>query len=153
MAQRGNAGLTFYPLVTIPKPLDIVWCRFPEAENPNKPGPKSRPGLVRSLALNKDQTKAIVEVTYGTTKLKSINRALDLHIQNLSCIEACGLERATRFDLDRIIWMPWTKEYFEPAPGYTRAIIGHLDPNSLMQLEALKVARRAIRARVHRTKK
>jgi hypothetical protein len=151
MAPRGNAGLTFYPLVTIPKPLDIVWCRFPQAEKPKVPGPKSRPGLVRSLALNKNQTKAVIEVTYGTSKLKGLDRRLDLHIQNLSCIEACGLERATRFDLDRTIWMPWAEEYFAPPPGYSRTIIGSLDPNSMMQLEALKVARRAMRSRPRRS--
>lgn len=152
MGQPGKAGLKFYPLVTIPKPLDIVWCRFPQVEKPNVPGPKSRPGLVRSLALNKSQTRAIVEVTYGTSKLKGLDRQLDLHIQNLSCIEACGLERATRFDLDRVIWVPWAEEYFAPPPGYSRTIIGSLDPNSMMQLEALKVARRAIQARLKRPK-
>jgi hypothetical protein len=103
--------------------------------------------LVRSLALNKAQTKAIVEVTYGTSKLKTLVRPLDLHIQNLSSIEECGLERATRFDLDRVLWLPWAEEYFTPAPGYSNVILGHLDPKSSMQLEALKVARRTFEAR------
>ncbi len=142
MAPLGSGSLTFHPLVTAPKPLDIVWCRFPVTGAPSKPGPKSRPGLVRALKLNKDQTKALIEVTYGTTKLKGDARPLDLHIQNFRCIEACGLERATRFDLDLVVWMPWTKEYFEPAPGYSKTIIGHLDDDARMQLAALSVARR-----------
>lgn len=142
MARRGSASVTYLSLVNLPKPLDIVWCRFPTSENPNAPGPKSRPGLVRAIRLNKDQTKALVEITYGTTKLKGRERPLDLHVQNLRCIEESGLERATRFDLDLTIWLPWSKEYFAPPPGYKHPAIGHLDATSRMQLEALKVNRR-----------
>lgn len=123
--------------------MDIVWCRFPEREAPGVPGPKSRPALVRAVALNDEETKGVVNVTFGTGRLKA-NRALDLQIQNFRSIEECGLEKATRFDLDRTIWLPWTVEFFGPAPGYTQTILGRLDPQSCMQLEALKVARRAI---------
>lgn len=140
MVPRGKPALSFYPLVTAPRPLDIVWCCFPTAEAPKSPGPKPRPALVRAFALNKDKTRALIEVTYGTTKLK--DRPFDLHVQNSERIDHCGLERATRFDLDRTLFLPWCAEYFRPAAGRTQVILGHLDKSSKMQLEALKVARR-----------
>ena len=58
MAQPGKQDWTYYPLVTLPRPLDIVWCRFPKDEKPSRPGPKPRPALVRSFELSKDHTGA-----------------------------------------------------------------------------------------------
>lgn len=142
MAQPGKAGPSYLSLAHLPRPLDIVGCRFPLVEEPAKPGPKARPGLVRSIALNADQTRAAIEITYGTTKLKGKDRPFDLHIQNFACIEACGLQRATRFDLDRTIWLPWIAEFFAPMEGYKDIRVGSLDDRAQAQLEALKVARR-----------
>jgi len=146
MAQPGKAGLSYYPLSTLPASLDIVWCLFPIDEAPNTPGPYPRPSLVRAVALNRDQTKAIVNITYGTSRIKE-NRTLDLQIQNCRSLDECGLEKATRFDLDKTIWLPWAKEFFRPPARYSGPILGHLDPQSCMQLEALKVARRALASR------
>lgn len=146
MDRPGRPSFTYHPLSTLPASLDIVWCRFPEREAPATPGPKSRPALVRAVALNDDETKGVVHVAFGTGRLKA-HRALDLQIQNFRSIEECGLEKATRFDLDRCLWLPWVKEFFGPAPGYSATILGHLDHQSCMQLEALKVARRALASR------
>lgn len=143
MAQRGKR-FTYHSLTTLPKSLDIVWCRFPQDVAPHDPGPKRRPALVRGIALNRDQTKALVNITYGTGRLKE-NRSLDLQIQNLRSIEACNLQKATRFDLDKTIWLPWAAEFFSPPAGVKSLILGQLDEQSRMQLEALKVARRALR--------
>jgi hypothetical protein len=138
------AEYSYYKLTTIPSVLDIVWCLFPIAELPNKPGPKSRPGLVRSLKVNTSQTKALVEVTYGTTKMSILDRSHrgDLIIANVSEIEKSGLPRGTRFAIGRTLWLPWAKEFFAPKDEGGSIVIGHLPSQSQMQLQALSVRRR-----------
>lgn len=85
---------------------------------------------------------AAVEVTFGTTKIKKLERPFDLQIHNIAAMDHAGLPSATRFDLDRTIWLPWASEYFTPRKGYNSPISGGLDEMTQMQLEALKVARR-----------
>src|SRR5690606_14752191 len=109
------------------------------------PGPKSRPALVRGVMLNKSQTKAAVEVTYGTSQIRETEFPHDLIIQNLASLNACGLPQATRFQLDRTITLPWADNYFQPREGYSTPVVGVLDAQSTMQLEALKVLRRQIK--------
>ena len=142
MAQPGKKGWSYYPLVTLPRSLDIVWCRFPTAEMPSKPGPYPRPALVRSVFLNPDHTKAMVEVTYGTSNTKSDERPFDLILANAAEMAMMGLPQATRFDLDRTLRLPWAREFFEPRRDRPTPVIGHLTHSAIAQLEALKVARR-----------
>ena len=134
---------TFYPLLKLPAPLDVVWCRFPlEEAGLAVPGPKARPALVRSVLLTKDHQRAYLEVTYGTSKRRESERPLDLHICNLSEMDAAGLPQATCFVLARTVRLPWAHEFFTIRDDGTGPIIGHLPPSALMQLEALKVQRR-----------
>lgn len=83
-----------------------------------------------------------VEIAFGTTRLKPLERPFDLQIQNSEALDHCGLPCATRFDLDRTIWLPWASEFFTPREGYTSPVSGSLSEMGQMQLEALKVARR-----------
>jgi hypothetical protein len=92
--------------------------------------------------LNKAQTKAALEVTFGTSRLRTGERLYDLIISNSQSLDACGLPSHTRFDLDRTATLPWAKEFFVARQGYKTPIIGTLDTTTKMQLEALKVMRR-----------
>jgi len=98
---------------------------------------------VRSLQLYAQQTKLLVEVTYGSSKIKPNRREVDLIIANYEEMIAAGLPQATRFDLDRNITLPWCKEFFPCREGDSTPIVGHLAPRSVEQLERLK----GIRAR------
>lgn len=109
---------------------------------PNKPGPKCRPGLVRAVRLSKDHTKALIEVTYGTSKFSPNERPLDLQISNASEMDKCGLPQATCFVLDRTIWLPWAPPFFDKRDDGTGPVIGRLSDTVMMQLETLKVFRR-----------
>lgn len=109
---------------------------------PSQPGPKHRPALVRSVLLNRDHTRARIEVTYGTSKLKVETRLLDLILANASDLAEMGLPQATRFDLDMTVTLPWAAEFFEPRAGQSTPILGHLNFAAISQLEALKVMRR-----------
>lgn len=135
-------AIEFFPVATHPKALDIVWCKFPYAEQAGKPGPKSRPGLVRSVQLRNKQTEVWVEIAYGTTKYDHRQRPMDLHIQNSLEIDRCGLQRATCFILDRIALLPWGPLFFGPRDDGVGPVIGSLSDMAKMQLEAIKVMRR-----------
>jgi hypothetical protein len=150
MAQPGNktTGWSYYPLHTIPRPLDIVWCRFPQyGMSTTKPGPKPRPGLVRAVLLNREHTKAAIEVCYGTSQLKKDRFPLDLFIENAAQLNLLGLPQATRFEIDRTLQLPWAKEFFEPRDGAKTPIIGRLTQDEVAQLETLKRIRKARRGK------
>lgn len=142
MARPGKPRFSFLPVSTIPTPLSIAWCWFPEAEKAGEPGPKHRPTLVRALRLSPDGTMAAIEVTFGTSRIRHTEHPFDLIIENSIALDECGLPCATRFNLDRTIWLPWAREYFSAREGYTHPVTGALNESSRMQLEALKVARR-----------
>ncbi len=62
-----------------PAPLDIVWCRFPEREHPERPGPKERPVLV--LAVSSDGM--LVATAYGTSQAHGQLRAWNIENEDI----------------------------------------------------------------------
>ena len=138
MSAHGDASepdsWSYYPIHTIPRSLDIVWCRFPNLKL-DEPGPKNRPALVRAVSLNKSHTKARLEVCYGTSKLKKYSFPFDLFIENAERLTALGLPQATRFELDRTLSLPWAKEFFIPKDG--SLIIGRLGDREITRLREL----------------
>jgi len=125
---------TPFPISTLPAPYDIVWCRFPVHESLGDPGPKPRPALVKNVAITPDETGE-VQLVYGTTNLKMMERRNDFFVTNNAEMDACGLYRATRFDLDAIAWIPWADEWFDILPGYKSPIIGHLTGHGIKMLQ------------------
>jgi hypothetical protein len=66
-------------------------------------------------------------VAYGTKILKIIKRqTVDLIIQSTSDLAQIGLPRPTRFDLDRIVTLPWEPPFFGCWSGYATPKIGAL---------------------------
>jgi hypothetical protein len=151
MARAGDArpqpSFSYYPLHTLPAVHGLVWCLFPEGAG-LKPGPKPRPALVRSVRVNKAGDKAAVEVTFGTSKIKEFERPLDLIIANCTEMNAAGLPQVTRFDLDRTLVLPWSREFFVPREGKKDPHIGSLLPTATAQLQALIVERRRLGVQV-----
>lgn len=127
-------GWTYFPVSTLPAAYEIVWCRFPDHTDLTNPSPKARPALVRTASHDGDG-HGEVQAVYGTTKLKLHTRRNDFFITNLSEMDACGLHRATRFDLDTCAWVPWADEWFETLPSYTSPIIGHLTGHGVRMLQ------------------
>lgn len=137
-----TAFWSFFPLTTLPAPLDIVWCRFPFVEAPDSPA-KSRPALVRKTLLD-DADQPFVEVAYGTSKLRSRERPLDFTVQNFNDLYEAGLAQATRFSLDRCVILPWAGEWFHPATDrFASPVMGHLSQRSQDFLCLLIEKRRA----------
>lgn len=126
---------TFYPLSTLPAPYDIVWCRFPTHKELGEPAPKSRPAIVLNAGLDNEAGEGEVQLIYGTGVLKLNQRTRDFFVTNVAEMDACGLNKATRFDLDQIAWIPWADEWFEVLPSYDSPIIGHLSAHAVKLLQ------------------
>jgi hypothetical protein len=129
---------TFYPITTLPAPYDIVWCLFPEHVDLGHLGPKPRPGIVLNVAVHEDgagDAQGEVQVIYGTGKLKLMQRRQDFFVTNMAEMDVCGLHKATRFDLDTVAWLPWSREWFETLPTYDSPIIGHLSHHATKLLQ------------------
>jgi hypothetical protein len=127
-----DGGWTYYPASTLPAPLDIVLCRFPVHIDLGNPGPEKRPALVIKTAISETGLNGEVYVMYGTTQLKLDKRRNDLFVTNYNEMYEAGLHKATRFDLDKVLWLPWAEEFFEKPnhPHYHSPVIGHLPVNS-----------------------
>lgn len=102
--------------------------------NLGDPGPKPRPALVRNTGVVDDEFGE-VEVVFGTTNLANFKRIDDFYITKNSAMDACGLYRATRFDLSRCHWLPWASEWFVPLFGSASPVIGTLDLGSVKSLQ------------------
>jgi hypothetical protein len=103
--------------MAFPKPSsgDIVQCRFPEARLP-KPGPKSRPGLILDVEVFDDGNVDVV-VAYGTSQ--DVGSRYPGEFTVAATESGAGLNLDTKFDLRRAVKLPYTEEWFEPAPGRT----------------------------------
>lgn len=120
---RGNPAWTSSP----PSAYDIVACWYPEDEAPNQAGSALRPALVVTVLQGKQSREYACRVAYGTKNLKLIKRlGLDLIIRQPAHIQQMGLARPTRFDLDRVVQLPWKPPFFECWTGYASPKLGSL---------------------------
>lgn len=126
----GKATWTFFPFSTLPAPCSIVWCRFPYVEDADKPGPKSRPAIVKRAYADQDG-QPWMRIAYGTTKDVFRTSLSDFTVSNLAEMDACGLYCATRFRLDRVALVPWADEFFRDAPGRDTPVMGRLSDHGI----------------------
>jgi len=135
--------MDFYPPSTAPAALDIVWCRFPFSEAPNTPPVEGHPCLVQSTLMRNDNN-VFIDIAFGTSQLKRDHPSTQLHlfISNVRDMDECGLYKATRFDLDRVRRLPWSREWFyAPTNDYHTPVIGSLSGRSRITLQWLVQAR------------
>lgn len=125
-----------WPKSVWPKVYELVWTRFPEAESIEQPGLKPRPSLVLGVYEEEDGG-ALLVIAPGTTRLKLERRPFDFRVTNYAEMQACGLSFATRFDLDAIIPLPYTRDWFAPltAAGKTTPVIGRLSDAMIMAFQ------------------
>lgn len=115
-----------------PRPLDVIWCRFPLREAPDEPGPKPRPVLV----LNVLSDGRVVVAAYGTTQAHSMPREWEIRHE---------AQRGTwtTFDLLRVLDLPADGEYFpsrlpalRPFPAHRFAELAAADRAARVELSA-----------------
>lgn len=97
-----------------PHVFDIAWARFPYHGEGGRPSDDLHPCLIVQVAEAAADNSCWVAAFYGTSKLRLQDGRdqIDAIVMNVEEISRMGLRCATRFDLDRPMWMPWTDEYF-----------------------------------------
>ncbi len=108
-----KAGPGWFP---VPRPGDIVWCRFPK-DKLSAPAPKARPALV--LRVGEDAAHPMVEVAYGTSQKVDTLCAGEFAITpaDRAAYEAAGLSVATKFNLRETFELDFNDEWFDVPPG------------------------------------
>lgn len=126
---------TPWPKPVWPRAYDLVWTQFPQPPDLDRPGPKSRPCLVIGVYEYEDD-EATLLVAPGTTNLKQDRRPFDFYVTNWAEMRACGLSRATRFDIDDVIPLPYWREFFTPLNGMTSPVMGRLSSAAVMAFQS-----------------
>lgn len=145
MSSAGDLTLQWWGPGTVPAPASIVWCEFPESEDLGRPGPKSRPALVFKARYADDPPgdRFYVLVAYGTSVTKAGDRPHDFMIGNAVVLDILRLPQATRFDLDRVLWLPWARPFFNARSGerYSTPVVSVL-PEEMQRVLQWTMARR-----------
>lgn len=124
---------------------DLVWCRFPQDEQ-LEPGPKARPALVVTVrkVVGFDNQFAVA-VVYGTSQRVDLlfpgEFLLDRGEPDAFLLS--GLSYPTKFDLGRVVELPYNDDWFAvpPHPRFGQLPkLGTLHPSCIPRLRA---ARRA----------
>lgn len=127
--------MTALPEAWLPRPGDIVWTRFPYTQNPGKPGADPHPALVFAVYCRGEGLFSI-QCAYGTSNLKTETRPYDFRISNFRAMQYAGLDKATRFDLDKIKWLQWDDAWFQSPDlsRYPTPTIGFLQEDQRVRL-------------------
>ena len=149
MSSAGDLKLEWWGPGTVPAAGSLVWCNFPEALTDGVPGPKDRPALVfkTRYATDPPGDRFYVLVAYGTSVLKTGKRPDDFVVANSVMIDLLRLPKATRFDLDKMVWLPWARPWFVPRTKddpFVTPVISVL-PESMKRLLGWTMARREVK--------
>lgn len=89
-----------------PKAGEVVKCWYPESEHIFTPGSKFRPVIV----LGTDESRGGMElfVAYGTSQNVANRRRGDFVVYPAEL----GLDKPTKFNLGKALWLPLAPEYF-----------------------------------------
>lgn len=131
----------------LPEPGDFVWCRFPE-DMRLKPAPKPRPALVLAVGhKDGDVSAPMVRVAAGTSRKTASGQVYpwELLVEHADApaFQVTGLSYTTKFNIRNTLELPYTSEFFEPAPGRPHGKtprLGFLHPS---YMGALKLAAKA----------
>ena len=127
-----------------PAAYDIVTAYYPESQGGTRSAkPKLRPSLVLNVLTDPDEPGLFFcRVAYGTKNLKIVQRRhLDIIVQNAVHVHQLGLARATRFDLDSTVTLPWTDEFFGCWTGHATPRIGALTEDYIREYAYLMMLR------------
>lgn len=115
-----------------PGPFDVVWCRFPY-----QGGARHHPCLVLLVGEDGMQPGGVWLVVAGGTSANQQGqwrrkiKPSDFVLQGDAATRA-GLVNPTAFQLDAgvVLKLPWTTDFFDPAPGKRTPVMGAVDFSS-----------------------
>jgi hypothetical protein len=94
---------------------EIAWCHFPDHIHPK---PKPRPGLIISTKED-DEEQIFVTLAYGTSqKTHRLDRG-EFRIskgEHPAAYASAGLSYDTKFDLGKLLELPYNDAYFSVPP-------------------------------------
>lgn len=121
---------------------DIAWCHFPDNIHPK---PKPRPGLITSVKLD-DENRIFVTVGYGTSQKTDRGYTGEFRIskaEHPAAYTSAGLSYDTKFDLSKILNLPYNDDYFSVPP---RAPYGQIPKLGTLHPSMVRVAATAFAA-------
>jgi hypothetical protein len=121
---------------------DIAWCHFPDNIQPK---PKPRPGLITSVKLD-DENRIFVAVGYGTGQKTDRLYTGEFRIskaEHPAAYVSAGLSYDTKFDLSKILDLPYNGDYFSVPP---RAPYGQIPKLGTLHPSMVRVAATAFAA-------
>ncbi len=121
---------------------DIVWCHFPDNIIPK---PKPRPALIMRVKEDEDG-RFFVRVTYGTSKKLDRLCTGEFAIrkgEHPAAYSMAGLSYDTKFDLGRMLDLPFNDDYFSVPPN---APHGHFPKMGTLHPSMVRVASAAFAA-------
>lgn len=117
---------------------EIAWCHFPDEVHPRA---KARPALILTV-FDDDAPQFTVRVCYGTsqrtTKLYRGEFSI-LRDRNPAAFESAGLSYDTKFNLGKLVDLPYSSDWFSvppAAPHGQRPKLGMLHPSLIRALQA-----------------
>lgn len=117
---------------------DIVWCYFPDGVHPRS---KPRPALVL-VVFDDDAPEFTVRVAYGTSQRTTALYAGEIAIlksNHPAAYAAANLSFDTKFDLRRILDLPYSADWFSvppAAPTGQTPKLGTLHPSLVRAVQA-----------------
>jgi hypothetical protein len=126
-------------------PGDIVWCHFPFLPA-TEPGPKPRPALVVGIRTFEDGVT--IQVAYATTQRTTSLRSGEFLISKAKhaiAFKQAGLAFDTKFDLNKVVELPWTDRYFKvpPTPNPAFGLTPKMGSLHASMMRALMAAHKA----------
>jgi hypothetical protein len=98
-----------------PSAGEIVWCHFPDNIHPK---PKPRPGLIVSTKVD-DEGMIFLSVAYGTSQKTDRLYSGEFRItkaEHPAAHKSAGLSYDTKFDLSKVLELPFNDAYFSVPP-------------------------------------
>jgi hypothetical protein len=98
-----------------PSAGEIVWCHFPDNIHPK---PKPRPGLIVSTKVD-DEGMIFVSVAYGSSQKTDRLYSGECRIakaEHAAAYKSAGLSYDTKFDLSKVLELPFNDAYFSVPP-------------------------------------
>ena len=121
-----------------PSAGDIVWCHFPDGVHPRC---KPRPALVL-VVFDDDAPAFTVRIAYGTSQRTTALYTGEMAIlksKNPAAYAAANLSFDTKFDLRRILDLPYSTDWFSvppAAPCGQSPKLGTLHPSMVRAVQA-----------------
>ena len=117
---------------------DIVWCHFPDGVHPRS---KPRPALVL-VVFDDDAPEFTVRVAYGTSQRTTTLYRGEIAIlkgKHPAAYAAANLSFDTKFDLRRLVDLPYSADWFSvppAAPHGQTPKLGTLHPSLVRAVQA-----------------